>query len=132
LRVLTIRQPWAYAIMELGKDVENRTWPTEYRGPLIVHSSVKPEPSNILEPYVSKAVMSRLDDSEMALGAILGVVDLVDCIEDSTSKWADDPDDAWHWILKNPRKLSKPIFCKGSLGLWKPPANAIDALKRLR
>jgi hypothetical protein len=27
-RVLTVRQPWASAIIHAGKDVENRTWPT--------------------------------------------------------------------------------------------------------
>ena len=132
MRVLTIRQPWAYAILELGKDVENRSWWTDYRGPLVIHSSARPEPLINLDPYISEAVMSRLDDNEMALGAILGVVDLVDCTEDSRSKWADDPDDAWHWILENPRKLAKPIPCKGRLGFWPVPLIALDALKRLR
>lgn len=32
MKVLTIRNPWAYAIFHLGKDVENRSWyPRELR-----------------------------------------------------------------------------------------------------
>ena len=35
--VLTVRQPWAWAIIQVGKDVENRSWPTKHRGPLLIH-----------------------------------------------------------------------------------------------
>lgn len=36
---ISIRQPWAYAIMHLGKRVENRTWSTRYRGPIYIHAA---------------------------------------------------------------------------------------------
>ncbi len=32
VRVLSVRQPWASAIIYGGKDAENRTWPARYRG----------------------------------------------------------------------------------------------------
>lgn len=38
MRGLTIRQPWASCIVEKGKRVENRTWSTDYRGPLLIHA----------------------------------------------------------------------------------------------
>lgn len=37
-RVLSIRQPWAWLILNYGKDIENRTWTTDYRGPLLIHA----------------------------------------------------------------------------------------------
>jgi len=40
-RALSIRQPWAYAILHLGKDIENRPWRTNFRGPLLIHASLK-------------------------------------------------------------------------------------------
>ena len=39
LPCLSIRQPWAWAILNAGKDVENRTWSTNYRGPLLIHAA---------------------------------------------------------------------------------------------
>jgi hypothetical protein len=40
-RCLSVRQPWAYAILHMLKDRENRSWkhPTKYRGPLLIHAS---------------------------------------------------------------------------------------------
>ena len=35
---LTIHQPWAWAIMAGIKRVENRTWRTSHRGPLVIHA----------------------------------------------------------------------------------------------
>jgi hypothetical protein len=36
---LSIRQPWAWLILHAGKDIENRDWPTKYRGPFLIHAS---------------------------------------------------------------------------------------------
>jgi hypothetical protein len=38
VKALTIRQPWAWATIYGGKDVENRRWRTAYRGPLLIHA----------------------------------------------------------------------------------------------
>ena len=40
MKCLSILQPWAWAIIHGGKDVENRTWRTAYRGPLLIHASL--------------------------------------------------------------------------------------------
>ena len=40
MKALTIRQPWAWAIIFDGKDVENRSWNTSYRGDLAIHAGV--------------------------------------------------------------------------------------------
>lgn len=34
MKALSIQQPWAWAIVKRDKRVENRTWPTTYRGRL--------------------------------------------------------------------------------------------------
>jgi hypothetical protein len=38
--ILTVRQPWASAIFHAGKDIENRVWPTDYRGRLWIHAGL--------------------------------------------------------------------------------------------
>jgi hypothetical protein len=42
---LSIRQPWAHAVLHLGKDVENRDWryPPTHRGAVIVHAGLARE-----------------------------------------------------------------------------------------
>ncbi len=39
LPVLSIRQPYAWAVVHGIKDIENRSWRTHYRGPLLIHAS---------------------------------------------------------------------------------------------
>jgi hypothetical protein len=38
VKALTMRQPWAWATIYGGKDVENRRRRTAYRGPLLIHA----------------------------------------------------------------------------------------------
>jgi hypothetical protein len=40
VKVLTIRQPWLWAIAHGTKRVENRPWRTHYRGPVLLHAAV--------------------------------------------------------------------------------------------
>jgi hypothetical protein len=41
MKTLTVRQPWASLIVTGAKDVENRSWPTSYRGTLLIHAGVR-------------------------------------------------------------------------------------------
>ena len=38
MKALSLTQPMAWAIFH-GKDVENRTWPTKFRGKVYIHAS---------------------------------------------------------------------------------------------
>lgn len=40
--VLSVQNPWSDLICRGIKDVENRSWPTDYRGKLYIHSSGRP------------------------------------------------------------------------------------------
>jgi hypothetical protein len=42
MKCLSIQNPWAPLICAGVKDVENRTWKTDYRGPLLIHTSGQP------------------------------------------------------------------------------------------
>lgn len=39
MKALSIKQPWAHLIVSGVKDVENRSWKTNYRGRIFVHAS---------------------------------------------------------------------------------------------
>ncbi|MDR1897105.1 MAG: ASCH domain-containing protein [Prevotellaceae bacterium] len=117
MKVLTVKNPWASLIISGGKDVENRTWKTNYRGRILVHSSIRRDTScnayfRTDWSYV-KYVKFLLDVAFD--GCVIGSVELADCVQNSTSRWAEK--DMWHWILKDPKPLV-PIPAKGRLGLW--------------
>jgi hypothetical protein len=39
MKVLVVRQPWAWLIVNGHKDIENRSWRTRYRGTLLIQAS---------------------------------------------------------------------------------------------
>jgi hypothetical protein len=90
------------------KDVENRTWRTNYRGRLVIHAGSGIDREGMNEH-------GRLL-AEYPHGAILGTVELVDIVRDSVSPWAIAGN--WHWQLADPQPFDAPIPAKGRLGLW--------------
>jgi ASCH domain len=53
-RLLTIRQPWAWAIIYGGKDVENRSWLTKHRGPLLIHAGSAFDPRRVRDRQAAR------------------------------------------------------------------------------
>jgi hypothetical protein len=110
-KALSVRQPWAWAIIEGGKDVENRKRRTHYRGPLLIHAGLQDD----LKGWQFLDEMEILLPVDPPSGGIVGVVDLVDCVEGYDSVWAQEG--CWHWLLANPRPL-RFVPYKGTLGLF--------------
>jgi len=127
MKALSIRQPWVHAILNSGKDVENRSWQSSFRGWIALHSCAKPSrdarfPRGILIPD-----LDTLDYS-----AICGVAKLADMATKSRSKWFGRTREYvnYGWVLANVIPLKTPIPCKGSLGLWNVPPVALRKIKR--
>jgi hypothetical protein len=113
---LSIRQPWAWLIVNGFKDVENRVWSTHHTGSLLIHagasrSGVKSDRDWVAEKYGIE-VPEALD-----FGGIIGIVELVECRERSRSRWHNDGKIGW--VLKNPARLPFRTV-KGQLKLFKP------------
>lgn len=106
-KAITIKQPWASLIMAGLKDVENRTWKTNFRGTVAVHAG----------SGIAKDAMAEHGHlvSQYPAGAIIGTVDIVGCVTDSASEWA--MEGHYHWILANPRPCA-PVPASGSLSFW--------------
>ena len=130
VKALTIRQPWAWATIYGGKDVENRRWTTAYRGPLLIHAAKNADP----DPGATARLLWTMADPEafgqprgalQAREAIIGVIHLADVLTDSPSPWALP---GWyHWVLEFPAPVAH-IPCRGRPGLWVPPAAAAERL----
>ena len=119
MEAISIRQPWANLIAHGLKDVENRTCKTKLRGVVLIHALKKNDTDNIT--FTSKQLIEtnkRYNYKDPCFcSAIIGSVEIVDCIQDSSSIWAEK--DCYHWILKNPVLFDTPIKnVKGKLSFW--------------
>jgi len=118
MRALSLRPPWPYAVFYLGKDVENRTWRINWRGQLLIHASKTWDQrgyefiSNSLDEYVPSK-------EHHFFGAIVGTVELVDCIDEHHSKWFFGD---YGFLLENPKEFEKSIPWPGMLGIFDVPA----------
>ncbi len=103
---LSIRQPWPNRIFFEGKDVENRDWPTRFRGMVLVHAGKTVDPED----------RDEARDKNMPLGGIVGIMEIVDCVTVMDSPWFFGE---YGFVIKNARPL-KFLPCRGALGFFKP------------
>jgi ASCH domain len=154
MRALTIKQPWAWAIAEGFKPVENRTWRTTYRGgPLLIHAG-KTFDQYASIVWHSREAARRLDGlggrnnfwdanayipskvvsaphGTLALGAVIAIAEITGCHlanEAGTccGPWAEP--NACHWQLSHVHALPTPVPCNGRLGLWNPSDDLVKAV----
>lgn len=116
---LSIRQPWAWLIIHGYKDIENRTWPTNFRGPVLIHAGkgmTKDEFHDAL--YFAQSIDPKIDFffDHMERGGIVGQADIMRCVTDSESEWFGGP---FGFVIKNAKPLPF-LPCKGALGFFRP------------
>lgn len=148
-RAISINEPFAWACAAGLKTIENRSWATDYRGPIAIHASTAMRhltPEN--EQFLADAhgsVWASLDNDRIGnesplwyRGAIIGMVEIVDCVQ-----WlaGDDPADLFsrftggsnrigiphqYWaqpgycfVLANARRFRHPIPARGALNIWR-------------
>ena len=114
IKALSIRQPWAELIIMGVKDVENRSWATEHRGSLIIHAARTLDVSK--EELKEYAEQYGFDPDNLVYGALIGIVEVVDCTMMVSSDW--HYKGQYGWYLKNPKRLEVPVLMKGRLGLF--------------
>lgn len=111
IRALSIRQPWCHRILYEGKDIENRDWPTRFRGLVLIHASLKIDCDR-----------EEVRAKDMPLGGIVGIMRITDCVTDSASPWFFGP---YGFVITEARPL-RFVPCKGALGFFRPAINLSD------
>lgn len=141
---LSVRQPWAHAIVHLGKRCENRTWSTRYRGPVLLHAAkgmTREEYEHVAffaeYHYPALAPKGAPDIALPAFealhrGGIVGRAVIIDCIRSpgalpfgKSREWGDMHIKPWWqgpvgFILDEVEPLPF-VPCKGALGLFEVP-----------
>jgi hypothetical protein len=159
MKALSVRQPYATLICTprednplLGiKDIENRTTRTHFRGRIYIHASAKWHdstksndardlltweqnrviPHQVHGLFIDQGIIVK--DHEIPLSAIIGEVDIIDCVVNHHSIWAEktkgnyvgdgvfvlSEKPIYNWVLANPVLYDKPILnVKGKLSFW--------------
>lgn len=119
MRALTIRQPWAWLILHAGKDIENRTWATSFRGPFLVHAAkgmtrAEYDRANAFARQTGRLGVELPPPEALARGGVVGAVTLVDCVPQSASPWYMGQ---MGFVLQRPVVLPF-VPCRGQLGFF--------------
>ena len=120
MKALSVRQPWAYKILRGAKKVEYRTWATDYRGDILICTSLtwdesgkkKPDPQTLRVKYPR--------------GVAYCVVELIDIkAETEYDPMFQRKQCFCEWYLANPRPV-KQFPVKGRLHLFDVPDELIE------
>ena len=144
MKALSIRQPWAWLICAGYKDIENRNWKIGRKSQHGPYSSYHQANFTIELPCRIYVHAGKSVDNDGAIwlwenkenlsiqgampewveicniwreSAIIGEVDIVDCVTESKSPWFVGK---YGFTLANPLLYEKPIPCKGKLGFFEP------------
>jgi len=118
IKAITVKQPWAWAIFNVGKDIENRSWPTNYRGPLVIHAALNFHPEGYMflkenQRRFDTPIPNRFD---FHLGHLMGMVNVVDCVLEHDSFWKHN--NQFGFVLENPHEFKWKKKVRGNLGIW--------------
>lgn len=93
MKAISIRQPWAWLIVNGYKDIENRTWDTKYRGMVLIHASkgMTRKEYNLAVSYaaeINRAIPYLIPSFEkIERGGIVGHAYIDSTTRESSSPW---------------------------------------------
>ena len=133
MKAITICQPYAHLIAIGQKFVENRSWPTKYRGPLLIHAGK----SLRWTGGHSRKQLGAIYGEPLDFGAIVATATLYACLRVEDVQGGDldgDPypflsthshvSGPWCWVLTDVERI-EPVAMQGHQGLfnvaWPPP-----------
>lgn len=138
MKALSIKQPWAWLIVHGYKDVENREWKLPAYGVfppqrIYIHTGLS---TSDMTNEVFSWIIERMNfgqreafirageqPTQIHLGAIIGEVDIIDCISESASPWFVGK---YGFVLANPVAYKEPIPYKGRLGFFEVALKTLE------
>lgn len=125
MKALSIRQPWAWLIVQGHKPLENRTWWTNFRGAMLIHASqgmTQQEYEDVHNFLLSKERLQHLAASlpapaALERGGIVGSAELHACVTESDSPWYMG---AYGFMLRNVQPLPFRPY-RGALQFFEVP-----------
>jgi hypothetical protein len=146
VKAITLIQPWATLVAIGAKRLETRSWRTDYRGPIAIHSSKRFTRAE-QEICENRTFRAALIGHRLVTGCIVATATLRGCFatpaagvkrreypfaglvlppDEPERSFGDFSPGRYAWLLEDVRELAEPIPAKGSLGLWDWDDNAIE------
>lgn len=131
MKAISLWQPWASLWCSPRKVHETRNWATSYRGPIAVHAAKRIEKD--IDSYpLTDILLAEFGfgwSTDLPCGAIIGVVDLIDCVPtDGMAIWSEEDyhcgdfaPGRYAWKRGNYRVLPHPIPCVGRQRIFSVP-----------
>lgn len=122
LKALSIKQPWAWLIVNGYKNIENRDTLKNFRGTFLIHASKNWDSNylNLIDKSIEEiniALRSMpMKKSLYEFGGIIGAATIKDCTQKSDSPWFIGKNG---FIIDNPVKLAF-RECKGQVNFFIP------------
>jgi hypothetical protein len=120
VQLLSVRQPWAWAIARGRMPIENRDWAPSYRGQLAIYASMRVDLHAGENPLVSFSGWDPSDPAA-AMGGIVAVAMLADVCSAAITgqpcgcgEWARPA--MYHWRLTGVHALDRPVVRIGRAG----------------
>lgn len=138
MKALSVKQPWAYLILNGFKSIELRTWASDYRGELWLHSGKKPD-NEALDFYQDT---EYLQNARLYKGAYVGIIYLSAIVPMDRERWhiwrsqhmdftAYKPN-LFGWLVKPVKVFEHPLEGNGQTLLFSPSDDEIALLNQLR
>lgn len=118
MKAISIRQPWAWAIVAGHKPIENRTWKTSFRGRVLIHAgraAVSGADLEELARHARRQGFPMPEADRLFRGGIVGSIEIIDVVTTSSDPWFKGP---FGWILEEPRP-ARFRSCAGRLRLFR-------------
>lgn len=119
---LSVRQPWAWAVMFAGKNIENRSWQAVNKGlkkcgPIALHAS---KGMTRYEYKDARNFMKQIgvecpEPHLLVRGCVIGSIEVETVVQDAISPWFIGPRGL---VLRNPQPC-EPIPAVGALGYFR-------------
>lgn len=117
MRVLSVRQPWAWLICNGWKNIENREWRTRVRGRILIHASKTMTRADydacrlFVQGFASSVFEALPQYGDLDRGGIVGGTTILDCVRYHESEWFQG---SWGFVLDESYPLPF-VPCPGRL-----------------
>ena len=157
VRAITVRQPWAEAIADGVKLVENRSsgFPKNHRGLVLLHAAQEWSERGRRDPRIlgvwsdqrlyalrHEVAWRKRPPHPFRSSAVVAVMEVVDIHPSAgcCKPWGEDtyppanpkaspPGQVTHLVFEDVRRLTSPVPASGALGLWKPDPELVAAVR---
>ncbi len=128
MKAISICGPWWWYILQGAKPVENRTWPSRLRGPLLIHA-----PQTLFEHDRIAAIemaqragwkggVPSPGELQSARGMIVGQVTMTDCVTSHASPFFGGP---YGHVYADPVLFRSPVRFRGMQGIFEVPDDMV-------